>query len=426
MVGSQMSYAIRRLFKTKKPDKPEVLELSDLPTWLDQHTSPMRDKFKRETRPILVDIDKSILNMKVTAQKLASSSSDPETRGQERYIIQFAENILSSLDEIQLPDDLSFDHVQTMYEELTKALKTPNRTRQNKILRLHSSFKPLVKDFDSEFKKLYGLSVKLAQVLKNSEPLAQKIKVIRKNSEKVVEIRERPKQMRIEMGKAEERIKQLNAQLEEVNLQFSRMRGRDEFKELEKVQTKVQDIKIELSKFLDPFNKPLRKLVKSVSEGRITLRPESMVTLRDFVKNPNYAVLESNDLTQVSLLLHDVKFLLEDGKITIDKKKERKVLDTINLVQDGFLERIRQKFELIRKKEKRLMSTSEAIKFAENNRKLGLSKRKIEKEIAELKQSSSGFEVKISELQTELGERLHMLEEEIRTLLGVKISILAK
>jgi len=421
-----MIYAIRRLFKQKKPNKPEVLELSDLPTWLDQHTSPMRDKFKRETRSILVDIDKSMLNMKVTAQKLASSSSDPETRGQERYIMQFAENILSSLDEIQLPDDLSFDHVQTVYEELTKALKTPNRTRQNKVLRLHSSFKPLVKDFDSEFKKLYGLSVKLAQVIKNSEPLAQNIKVIRKNSEKVVEIRERPKQMRIKMGKAEERIKQLNAQLEEVNLQFSRMRGKDEFKELEKVQTEVQDIKIELSKFLDPFNKPLRKLVKSVSEERITLRPESMVTLRHFVKDPNYAVLESNDLTQVSLLLHDVKFLLEDGKITIDKKKERKVLDTIKLVQDGFLERIRQKFEHIREKEKRLISTSEASKFAENNQKLDLSKRKIEKEIAELKQSSSGFEVKISELQTELGERLHMLEEEIRTLLGVNISILAK
>lgn len=426
MAGSQMIYAIRRLFKQKKPNKPEVLELSDLPTWLDQHTSPMRDKFKRETRSILVDIDKSMLNMKVTAQKLASSSSDPETRGQERYIMQFAENILSSLDEIQLPDDLSFDHVQTVYEELTKALKTPNRTRQNKVLRLHSSFKPLVKDFDSEFKKLYGLSVKLAQVIKNSEPLAQNIKVIRKNSEKVVEIRERPKQMRIKMGKAEERIKQLNAQLEEVNLQFSRMRGKDEFKELEKVQTEVQDIKIELSKFLDPFNKPLRKLVKSVSEERITLRPESMVTLRHFVKDPNYAVLESNDLTQVSLLLHDVKFLLEDGKITIDKKKERKVLDTIKLVQDGFLERIRQKFEHIREKEKRLISTSEASKFAENNQKLDLSKRKIEKEIAELKQSSSGFEVKISELQTELGERLHMLEEEIRTLLGVNISILAK
>lgn len=421
-----MSYAIRRLLKPKKPNKPEILGLSDLPTWLDQHTSPMLDKFKRETRIILVDIDKSILNMKVTAQKLASSSSDPETRGQERYIMQFAENILSSLDEIQLPDDLNFDHVQAMYEELTKALKTPNRTRQNKVLRLHSSFKPLVKDFDSEFKKLYGLSVKLAQVLKNSEPLAQQIKVIHKNSEKTVEILERPKQMRIEMGKAEERLKELNAQLEEVNLQFSRMRGKDEFKELEKVQTELQEIKIELSKFLDPFNKPLRKLVKSVSEERITLRPESMVTLRHFVKDPNYAVLESNDLTQVSLLLHDVKYLLEEGKITIDKKKERKVLDTIKLVQDGFLERIRQEFEHLREKERRLMSTSEASKFAETNQQLDLSKRKIEKEIAELDQSKTRFDIKISELQTELGERLHMLEERIRALLGANISILAK
>ena len=72
------------------------------------------------------------------------------------------------------------------------------------------------------------------------------------------------------------------------------------------------------------------------------------------------------------------------------------------------------------------MSTSEASEFAENNQKLELSKRKIEKEIAELKQSNSGFEVKISELQTELGERLHMLEERIRALLGANISILAK
>ncbi|MGB6681242.1 MAG: hypothetical protein WBF08_07980 [Candidatus Bathyarchaeia archaeon] len=421
-----MSYAIRRLFKPKKINKPEALELSDLSTWLNQHTSPMLDKFKRETRTILADIDKSILNMKVTAQKLASSSSDPENRGQERYIMQFAENILSSLDEIQLPDDLSFDHVQAMYEKLTKALKTPNRTRQNKILRLHSSFKPLVKDFDSEFKKLYGLSVKLAQVLKNSEPLAQQIKVIRKNNEKAVEIRERPKQMRIEMGKAEERIKQLNAQLEEVNLQFNRMRGRDEFKELEKVQAGIQEIKIKLSKFLDPLNKPLRKLVKSVSEGRVTLRPESMVTLQRFVKDPNCEVLESNDLTQVSLLFHDVKYLLEDGKITLDKKKERKVLNAIKIVQDGFLDRIRQEFENLRQKERQLMLTSEASEFAEHNQKLKLSKRGIETEIAELEKSRTRFDIKISELQTELEELLHIVEDRIRTLLGANISILAK
>jgi DNA repair exonuclease SbcCD ATPase subunit len=421
-----MSYAIRRLLKPKKLDKPEVLELSDLPTWLDQHTSPMLDKFNRDARTILVDIDKSMLNMKVTAQKLASSSSDPETRGQERYIMQFAENILSSLDEIQLPDDLSFDHVQAVYEELTKALKAPNRMRQNKVLRLHSSFKPLVKDFDSEFKKLHKLSVKLAQVLQNSQPFAQQIKVIRKNSEKAIEILERPKQMRVEMNKAETQIKELNTQLDEVNLQFNKIKGEDEFKELEKIQAKIQEIKIELSKFLDPFNKPLRKLVKSINEEKITLRPESMFVLQHFVKDPNYTVLESNNLTQVSLLLHDVKYLLEEGKITMDKKKEKKVLDTINLVQDGFLERIRQKFEHLKEKERRLMSTSEANEFAENNQKLEQSKRKIEKEIAELKQSNSGFEEKISELQTELGERLHMLEERIRVLLGAEISILAK
>jgi hypothetical protein len=421
-----MSSAIRRLLKPKTPNEPEVLELSNFPTWLDKHASPMLDRFKRETRTILVELDKSISSMKIIAQKLASSSSDPETRGQERYIMQFAENILSALDEIKLPDDLSFDHVQAVYDELTRALKAPNRMRQTKVLRLHSSFKPLVKDFDSEFKKMHKLSVKLAQVLQNSQPFAQQIKVIRKNSEKAVEILERPKQMRVEMNKAEVQIKELNAQLYEVNLQFNKIKGKDEFKELEKVQAKIQEIKIELSKFLDPFNKPLRKLVKSISEEKITLRPESMVVLQYFVKDPNYTVLESNNMTQVSLLLYDVKYLLEEGKITMDKKKEKKVLDTIKIVQDGFLERIRQEFEHLREKERLLMSTSEASKFAENTQKLELSKRKIEKEIAELEQSRTRFEVKISELQTELGERLHMLEERIRALLGANISILAK
>ena len=265
-----MSSSIRRLLKQKKSNKPEVLELSDLPTWIDQYTNPMLDRFKRETRTILVELDKSISSMKITAQKLASSSSDPETRGQERYIIQFAENILSSLDEIHLPDDLSFDHVQATYDEITRALKAPNQMRQKKFIRLHSSFKPLIKDFDSEFKKLNKLSVKLAQVLQNSQPFAQQIKVIRRNSQKAIEILERPKQMKVEINKNEAQIKELNAQLDEVNLQFNKIKGKDEFKELEKVQSKIQELKTESSKFLDPFNKPLRKLVKSINEEKIT------------------------------------------------------------------------------------------------------------------------------------------------------------
>jgi hypothetical protein len=65
-----MSYVIRRLLKPKKINKPEVLELSDLSTWLDQHTSPMLDRFKREARAILTEIDRSVSNTKIKAQKL--------------------------------------------------------------------------------------------------------------------------------------------------------------------------------------------------------------------------------------------------------------------------------------------------------------------------------------------------------------------
>ena len=151
-----------------------------------------------------------------------------------------------------------------------------------------------------------------------------------------------------------------------------------------------------------------------------------MVTLQRFVKDPNCEVLESNELTQVSLLLHDVKYLLEDGKITLDKKKERKVLDAIKVVQDGFLERIRQDFEHLKQKERQLMLTSEASEFAEHTQKLELSKRGIETEIAKLEESRSRFNIKISELQTELVELLHLIEERIRTLLDANISVLAK
>ena len=49
-----------------------------------------------------------------------------------------------------------------------------------------------------------------------------------------------------------------------------------------------------------------------------------------------------------------------------------------------------------------------------------------EKEIVELTQSRTGFDRKISELQTELEELLHLIEEKIRALFGTNISILAK
>ena len=62
-----------------------------------------------------------------------------------------------------------------------------------------------------------------------------------------------------------------------------------------------------------------------------------MVILHNFVKDPEYAVLESNNMTQISLFFHDLRYLLEEGKITLDKKKEKKVLDAIKVAQGGFL-----------------------------------------------------------------------------------------
>ena len=110
----------------------------------------------------------------------------------------------------------------------------------------------------------------------------------------------------------------------------------------------------------------------------------------------------------------------------MDKRKEKKALVAIKVVQEGFLEGIRQEFEHLRQKERQLMSTSEANEFAENTQQLELSKRKIEKEISELDQSRKRFEVKISELQTELEKLLAIIEEKIRTILGANISVLAK
>ncbi len=386
----------------------------------------MLRRFRQDSWTLLREIDGVMSNVKAVTQRLACSRhSDSAAQSQVRYAERLTEKILSSFDRIKLPDILSFGDVQDAYKELLRALESSTHAGRITVPHLNSGFKSKIIELDSEFKRLQGLLFKLAQVLRSSQPVAQQIEAVRRNAERAAESQERARQVRAETHRVEEQIAQLNLQLAEIDLQLERVRGEDWFKELQEVQTEIREIEGRFSKLWSQFNKPLKKLHKLVDEGKVSLRRESLIALRTFVEDTTYAFLKNTDLTHVLLLLHDVQRLLEDGKIMLEKRKKTKALEAIRVARDGFLKQIREEFEHLRQRERQLISGSEASGFTQDVLKLEVSRRRVEAEISELEQSKMRLQMKMSELQAGLKGLSRNIEESIRALLGVDVSILA-
>lgn len=312
-----------------------------------------------------------------------------------------------------------------MYRELIRALEDSTYAGRITVPRLNSSFKSKVIELDSEFKRLQGLLFKLAQVLRGNQPVAQQIEAARRDIERAAQNQERVLQLTAETRAVEQGIVELNWRLVELDSQLEKVRGEDWFKELEKVRVEIREIEGRFSRFRSQFSRPLRKLHKLVGEGKVSLRPESLVALRSFVEDSTDTLLEKMDLAHASLLLHEIGRLLEDGKIVLEKRKERKALDAIRVAQDGFLKQIHEEFGHLRQRERQLISVSEASGFAQDGLKIEVSRRRVEAEIGQLEQTKARLQMRMAELQTGLKELLRDIEGSIRALLGVNVSILA-
>lgn len=385
----------------------------------------MLRRFRKDSRALLEGINRAVSNVEIATQSLSSTRySDPVAQSQAWHAERFKERVLSSFGRIQLPDILRFDRVQDVYKELVRALECSTHEGQNTVRRLNSSFKPKIIELNSEFNRLHGLAFKLAQVLRSNQPLVQQIEAARRNVERLAQNQGSARQARAEMLKIEDQIAQLNLQLVEIDSQLKKVHDCDCLKKLEAIRTEIKAIEGRLSKFLGQFNRPLRKLHKLVGEGKVSLRPESLGTLRSLIEDSAYILPENANWTHVSLLLHDIGRLLEDGKILLEKRKERKVLNAIGTFQNGFLKQTLEEFERLRKEESELMSAAEVSGFARNGLNLEASRRRLETEIHKLEQSKAMLQMKIAELQTGLNELSRNIEESIRALFGVNVSIL--
>ncbi len=408
-----------------KSDNPITLEIGELAEWFDQRAISMLRRFTHDSKVLLEEIDRAISSVRAAAAGFVSkASSDFADRGQIGYAEPLAQKIMSFFEKVQSPQVLTFDDVNDVYKKLFRALEDSTRAAQTTVPHLKPRFKSSIIEMDSEFKKLRRLLFRLADVIRESQPVAQQIEGVRRSIKRAVENQELIRQRGAETRSCDERISQLNTQL--VGIEFKREKVREEgwFIELEKVRSEIQAIETKFLHFQAQLNKPLRKLEKLVGEDKVQLRAESLVALRSLVGNSSRPILSEIDLRSVSSLLDEVQRLIHDGKIVLEKRKERRALHAIRLAENE-LKRLHEEYEGLKRRERQLISTSEVSGPVQDCLRLEASRTDVEAQIIELKQSKARLLAETAELESDTNELLRGIEDLIHNLLGVKVSALA-
>ena len=141
---------------------PEMLEipLKELKVWLEGEADPLLEPVRAEGIGLLNGMRNRLEELRESSEKLLEDSekemlkSSPKTYRRARTAYRFAKDILETMDEVEIPDSLTYDRLQTLCVDLEKIFTSIGRERAKKFRQIAPYFIFDRRRFDSALKKI--------------------------------------------------------------------------------------------------------------------------------------------------------------------------------------------------------------------------------------------------------------------------------
>ena len=309
------------------------LSVSEVENWLLSETDRLLSPLRKKAKDI---VDNAAEHLKRIRKEIDSINKDINKLLKEgkldkacKVASTFSEKLLELLNNFEVPESFDYRSLSKFKVTLDKFLRTVWELGSRYIPRMSiPTFKTPILKIDYYIKGLYKIRKKLNNFLETKysyvKHIEKTIEEARKILEEESEIRELQKEIREKNIRIKELQKIKNRLEEEINEKRDILKTED-------FEEKVYKVRNEIRNLLSPIDKALRKFLNLVERGevKVTKEQKELLSRTNRLKNPTMSL---KDLKILKDLLESIKKLILSGKISLDKKKSKKALNSIQLI----------------------------------------------------------------------------------------------
>jgi hypothetical protein len=377
------------------PEDVKILS-TNVKEWLERETgsvfAPVHGKAQKLLNEMKEELDKIVDNCRTL---LENSSKEIEKRnmktyGRARALNKLARLFLKRMQEIEAPEEVSYDNYHDFVKETQKAFLVTEVDIKNWFPRI-SPF------FIMDRRKFLGIFEKAKQALKELNSFLRKEYVKTKTLEETFQLIDR-------LPALERQLADFNAQKEkiiskktsierkitETRKKITNLENRESLSHLDQVNMEIEKLSQEVKHNLRHLRKPFIKFQSRVSrKGGLT--PEQLEKLNHYIENPfNAFSTEQAGYLTLKRILEKLAGSISEGKLKLKRDRKRKAEHAIDIIlnKNSFstlhgkcMETITLKKQLSTSAEttrtkRSILKSQEELKKLERKRKLAESERK--------------------------------------------------
>lgn len=399
------------------------LSVSEVENWLlsetDRLLSPLRKKAKdivENTTEHLKRIRKEIDSINKDINKLLKEGKLDKAC---KVASTFSEKLLELLNNFEVPENFDYRSLSEFKVTLDKFLRAVWELGSKYIPRMSiPAFKTPILRIDYYIKGLYKIRKKLNNFLETKyfhvKHIEETIEEARKILEEENKIRELQKEIREKNIRIKELQKIKNRLEEEINEKRDILKTED-------FEEKAYKVRNEIRNLLAPIDKPLRKFLNLVERGevKVTKEQKELLSRTNRLKNPTMSL---KDLKILKDLLESIKKLILSGKISLDKKKSKKALNSIQLIlEKHVLDELTKSYISLHETKRKL--EEEHKDDLRDMKNLEEELRKIKTEINVLEREVNVKEKEINDLKEKIFTLKEDLEKRIEKIVNEPVEI---
>jgi len=376
------------------------IRVDEYNAWLDQElekalrpTKNKAGKLSDDTRRALDEARSFFEELSRKADGNLATKKDPISYRAARVVGRVARDALSSIEKIQIPQEVSWDSFKVLRDNLSSTARSLREGRNNTQREIHGLYLLDMLSFSGVVERIAKVGEKISQFLEGGGENLQRAKTLTSIVETIRQIGVQLDEKKKESVELERTREALSSAIKELSNELEKITSNDSLKQ-------VLEIEKELRKESREFRTDtLRKLRDLSQRGEIALRSEEREALGEYIESPYRSFLSRNSGPYLTPILTNLKSVLDSGKMGLSHRKTTRVV--VQLDQLTTTEHLAQK----QSKGRNLLGQRQRLLHDPTCKNLYLERKIVLRKIDDGKKD---------ELQAT--ERLHLAEEKIKAL----------
>jgi len=393
------------------------IRLENVEDWLKRETFSITQPIQDEAKKVVNNVKSRLDGIREISEKMLENSEkemlkgSPKTYRRARTVSKLTQKTLEILDNANIPDEISYENLQTLHGNLEKLISAIGQERVKWFPYIEPYFIFDRRRFDMALKRLVDSlgelrsfsSNKYAKIKDAEEALSLIGKIVGMLDE-LDELEKQKKQMELER-------KTLEKEIDEKKEKLSQIQDQGEVSELSEVNEEIEELEKQVKYNLRHLQKPFLKLQSLITTSKCSLPPDEANLLNEYLKNPFMAfVTEEEDYPLLKRILKGLEDAINQRKLKLKGSRLRKAQEQIkNILYHDALDSLCQngKRALLRRQQ---LSTSTTISTFKKESE------QIQRELEELGKRKNLVDSRWSLLDAEHGkthEKIKVIKEEL-------------